>query len=140
MTPRFLLDTNAVSALHWPVVPRRLPERIEAHEGEIAIASLVWHELRYGCELLPPSRRRAALESFLHDVVRPSFAVLDYDDRAAVWHATERARLVRAGLTPAFVDGQIAAIAVVNGLTLVTDNLDDFAHFKGLRVENWLAG
>jgi predicted nucleic acid-binding protein len=36
-----------------------------------------------------------------------------------------------------FVDGQIAAIAQVRGLVLVTTNERDFARFKTLRVENW---
>lgn len=35
------------------------------------------------------------------------------------------------------VDSQIAAIAVVNGLTMVTGNTADFADFTALRVENW---
>ena len=69
----------------------------------------------------------------------PHVEMLDYDDRAADWHATERARLVRAGLTPAFVEGQIAAVARVNGLTLITDNIKDFSNFAELRVESWLA-
>lgn len=37
------------------------------------------------------------------------------------------------------LDGQIAAIAVVNNLTLVTRNTDDFVDFAGLTVENWFA-
>jgi len=35
------------------------------------------------------------------------------------------------------VDGQIAAIAHVNDLTLVTVNVRDFARFKNFVVENW---
>ena len=37
-----------------------------------------------------------------------------------------------------FVDGQIAAIACVNDLVLVTANKVDFRGFKGLRVEGWI--
>jgi len=36
-----------------------------------------------------------------------------------------------------FVDGQIAAIANVNGLILVTRNIDDFKPFLRLKIENW---
>ena len=36
-----------------------------------------------------------------------------------------------------YADGQIAAIAYVNELTLVTVNVKDFARFKGVEVENW---
>jgi tRNA(fMet)-specific endonuclease VapC len=35
------------------------------------------------------------------------------------------------------VDGEIAAIACVNDLTLVTANAKDFTRFKDLDVENW---
>ena len=35
------------------------------------------------------------------------------------------------------VDGQIAAIARVNELVLVTVNVKDFARFKDVEVENW---
>ncbi|MEA3360272.1 MAG: VapC toxin family PIN domain ribonuclease, partial [Thermodesulfobacteriota bacterium] len=63
--------------------------------------------------------------------------ILPYDDRAAEWHAKERARLSAKGATPSFVDGQIAAIASVNGLVLVTRNVDDFKTFLDLKLENW---
>ena len=63
--------------------------------------------------------------------------ILPYDRGAAVWHAEERARLVSQGRTSAFMDGQIAAIAIVNHLILVTRNTQDFADFAGLTVENW---
>jgi len=38
-----------------------------------------------------------------------------------------------------YADGQIAAVAVVNALALVTANIRDFLLVKGLRVENWWA-
>lgn len=111
--------------------------RLRDHDGEMAIPALVWHELRFGCERLARSRRREAIERYLDEVVVISLPVLDYDQRAAHWHALERARLVAAGRTPPFVDGQIAAIARVNDLILVTFNTADFQNFKGLRVRSW---
>lgn len=104
----------------------------------MAIASIVWHELRFGCARLPVSRRREAIERYLGDVVLASFPILDYDRAAAEWHARERIRLEAAGKTPPFVDGQIAAIASVNDLVLVTADKADFRGFKGLRVEGWV--
>jgi tRNA(fMet)-specific endonuclease VapC len=62
--------------------------------------------------------------------------VLPYDEHAASWHARERARLTKRGKPPSFVDGQIAAVAAVNGLTLVTRNVRDFVAFA-VRVESW---
>lgn len=35
------------------------------------------------------------------------------------------------------MDGQVAAIAHVNDLILMTANVKDFSRFKDLRVENW---
>ena len=63
--------------------------------------------------------------------------ILSYDDGAAEWHAKERVRLTLKGLTPTFVDGQIAAISAVNGLILVTRNVNDFKQFLRLKVQNW---
>ena len=137
MSLKYLLDTNLVSEPLRPRPSRTVLRRLASHEGETAIASIVWHELQFGCARLPASRRREAIERFLTDVVLASFPVLDYDRAAAEWHARERVRLAAAGKTPPFVDGQIAAIACVNDLVLVTANKADFRGFKGLRVEGW---
>ena len=107
------------------------------HQSGVAIASVVWHELRYGCERMPPSTKRAAIATYLEHVVAATMPILDYDARAADWHAGERVRLEGTGRTPPFRDGQIAAVAAVNDLVLVTANARDFSGFKGLRVETW---
>ena len=133
----YLLDTNIVSEPLRPRPADGIMRRLRQYDGEIAIPSPVWHELRFGCTRLPPSRRRDAVERYIETVVLQSFPVLDYDLDAADWHARERARLVAAGKTPPFVDGQIAAIACVNDLTLVTSNLDDFREFGELKVQSW---
>ena len=137
MTLGYLLDTSIVSA---PISMRphsALLERLNEHGSECAIAAPVWHELTYGCRRLPRGKRRATLEAYLRDVVQASFPILAYDEAAATWHGEERARLDALGRPAPFVDGQIAAIAQVHGLVLVTTNDKDFARFKGLRVENW---
>ncbi len=137
MTAKFLLDTNVISEPLRPQPSAGIMRRLREHEGEMAIPALVWHELRFGCARLARSRRRAAIESYLDDVVRESFPILEYDWQAADWHGLERARLAAAGRTPPFVDGQIAAVAHVNDLVLITANKADFNDFKGLRVKRW---
>jgi tRNA(fMet)-specific endonuclease VapC len=137
MTTRFLLDTNVVSEPLRPQPSPGVMRRLRDYDGEIAIPVPVWHELRFGCARLARSRRREAIERYLDDVVAVSMPVVDYDQRAADWHALERARLVATGRTPPFVDGQIAAIARVNDLILVTSNRADFRDFKGVRVRSW---
>ena len=137
MTLKYLLDTNVVSEPLRPEPAPGILRGISRHEGEMAIPSIVWHELQFGCLRLPKSHRRTAIERYLQDVVLASFPILDYDRVAAEWHAVERARLSAAGKTPPFIDGQIAAIAQVNELVLVTSNKGDFAGFKRLRLTSW---
>ena len=133
----YLLDTNVVSEPLRPEASEGVVRKLRIHGEESAIPAPVWHELRFGCARLPPSRRRDTLERYLEDVVLASFPVLDYDQEAADWHARQRARLVAAGQTPPYVDGQIAAIAHVNDLIVVTSNDRDFEDFQGIRVERW---
>lgn len=137
MTLKFLLDTTIVSAPIAREPNRRIVKRLEQQSAHCAIAAPVWHELVYGASRLPAGARRRALEDYLHEVVRRSFPVLAYDEAAAEWHGKERARLEEAGRTPPFVDGQIAAIAFTQGLTLVTANTRDFRPFVGLASADW---
>jgi tRNA(fMet)-specific endonuclease VapC len=137
VSPIYLLDTNIISEPLRPAPNQQILERLKRHEAEIVIASVVWHELLYGLYRLPRSAKRSAIEKYLIEVIGPTIPVLPYDTRAAQWHAAERARLVALGRTPPFADGQIAAIAQVNNLILVTANTTDFAMFEGLQAENW---
>ena len=137
MSIRFLLDTSIVSSPISKVPDPELLAQQEAHGNECAIAAPVWHELTFGCKRLPDGKRREAIEAYLEDVVLASFPVLGYDAAAAQWHGIERARLEALGRPPPYVDGQIAAIAHVNDLTLVTLNVKDFSRFEGIDVERW---
>lgn len=133
---RFLLDTNVVSEAVKPSPDRGVVAHLSDAEGVAALSAVTWHELQYGTRRLPDGRRREALEVFVHSLPA-RFPVLPYDQRAADWHARERARLTRMGLQPPFADAQIAAIAATNGLLLVTRNVGDFSDFGGLDVVSW---
>ena len=134
----YLLDTNVVSEPLRPGPNAAIVRRLHNHGHESAIPAPVWHELRFGCSRLPHSQRRDVIERYIEGVVLAVFPVLEYGQEAADRHATERARLTASGKTPPFVDGQIAAIAIVHGLTLVTLNAKDFHEFADLRVESWI--
>lgn len=135
---RYLLDTNILSEPTRPDPHPFVLEQIHRHRKRICTATPVWHELLFGVRRLPASRRRQRLEAYLREVVQASMDILPYDAEAAHQHAEERARLTGIGKTPAFVDGQIAAIAQVHGLVLVTHNVSHFASFRELAVEDWL--
>ncbi len=137
MTLRYLLDTNIVSVPISKKPITAVVEKLRRHDEQCAIAAPVWHELKYGCERMPRGKRRTALEDYLTNVVRAAFTILPYDDASATRHAIERARLEPEGTPSPFVDGQIAAIAQVNGLILVTRNTSDFVRYQGLELEDW---
>lgn len=133
---QFLLDTNVVSEV-MRIAPHPFVLRTwEDNRSELVIAATTWHELLFGIAKLPVSERRQRKESFLVEL-SGWLPILPYDQAAADWHAFERSRLVAIGKTPAYLDGQIAAVAAVNQLTLVTANTSDFKHFKGLEVVDW---
>ncbi len=127
---KFLLDTNVVSEPLRPKPNARLVARLRRHQHDLAIASLVWHELWFGSQRLVPSVKRDTIEKYLQEVVALSMPILPYDARA---------RLTKLGKTPPFVDGQIISIARVHNLILVTLNLTDYAAFEGVSVEDWSA-
>jgi tRNA(fMet)-specific endonuclease VapC len=133
----FLLDTSIVSVPVMKEPSKRVLRKLEQNGANCAISAPVWHELVYGMSRLPAGKKRVALEAYLHDVVRTAFPILPYDDIAAEWHGRERARLEEDGRTAPFIDGQIAAIAHTQGLTLVTANTKDFHRFAGLETVDW---
>ncbi len=133
----YVLDTNIISEMIKKQPDSRVMHRIELHQNEIATTAPVWHELNFGYEKLPFSKKKDIIKTFLENVIKQSLEILSYDEKAAEWHARERARLSAKGMTPPFVDGQIASIAFVNNATLVTRNTRDFNFFSNLSIKNW---
>jgi tRNA(fMet)-specific endonuclease VapC len=134
----FLLDTNIFAALSQKKPDRGVERSFARHSGDVVTASVVLHEMAFGIERMPRSRRRNELERFMSDVVG-GIRILPYGERAARWHAAERARLEALGRSVALADGQIAGVAAIHDATLVTANLVHFESFQGLQVVNWLA-
>lgn len=137
MGMKYLLDTNILSELSKDKPDVNVVDKINRYGEHCATAALVIHEIQYGIQRLPAGKLKENLQLFLQQLERYQFQVLSYDKAAAQYHAAERARLVAKGLTPAFADGQIAAIAATNNLILVTRNTKDFENFKHLSLENW---
>lgn len=137
MTIRYLLDTNVLSEAIKSHPNEKTLKRLSEHDGELATCSVVWHELSYGAARLAASKKRRAIEAYLEEAVRGTLPILPYEQEAATWHAKERARLSKSGRPPAAADGQIAAIAHVNDLIVVTANVKDFRRFKDLVLEDW---
>jgi tRNA(fMet)-specific endonuclease VapC len=137
MNLRFLLDTNIISEPRKRNPNAAVLAKLKQYDGAVGIASVVWHEVWFGCRHLPQSHRRREIEGYLINVILPTMPILPYDAEGAKWHASERVRLSSIGQSPSFVDGQIAAVASTNNLILVTRNITDFENFADLSLENW---
>ena len=61
---KFLLDTNILSEPICPEPIEHVLEKLEQHE--IATATVVRHEMLFGCQRLPVSRKRQKLEQYLN--------------------------------------------------------------------------
>lgn len=133
---RYLLDTNILSEACKPTPNANVIAKLAEHRDIMGLAAQTLYELQRGVNLLPDGRRRTHISNYVEGI-RATLPILPYDEAAACWQATEIVRLKNIGITPSFVDMQIAALAVVNGLVLVTRNVQDFQHFEGLRLENW---
>jgi len=133
----YLLDSEVLSEPTKSVPNVGVLDKLEQFGPSVCTAAVVIHELRFGAASLPEGKQKAALTAYLNGLLAHPIVVLPYDEEAALYHATERARLKGLGYNASFADGQIAAIAKVSGLALATRYPARFQHFQGLRVENW---
>ncbi|MEQ1637544.1 MAG: type II toxin-antitoxin system VapC family toxin [Methylococcales bacterium] len=133
----YLLDSNILSEPAKLKPSDKVLQHFADYDGQYATAAIVWHELVYGCELLAASKRKSQLQSYLAMLLDSGLIILPFDQAAADWYTKERARLHRLGKPCAYADGEIAAIAATQNLTLVTRNTLDFEHFQYLNLENW---
>lgn len=132
---RYLLDTNILSELTRPQPHAKVLAALRLNWQLSVTTSITWHELQFGVRRLPASKRRNQLEQFLLNLA--GLPILAYDQRVATRHAAARAWLESRGKCMSHVDGQIAAVAEVHGLTVVTRNLADFQQYPDIRLENW---
>jgi tRNA(fMet)-specific endonuclease VapC len=120
----------------YPNANKIRAEPFHGNENEFALPSVVLDELRYGWLKMNAGKKKDDIGHYLQTVVSV-LPVFDYDTKAAHIHAQLRADSEKAGKTLPFVDGQIAAIAVSHGLTLVTRNTKDFSDIAQLQLTNW---
>jgi tRNA(fMet)-specific endonuclease VapC len=86
--------------------------------------------------VLPKARRRKHHEKKQEKFLRP-YATLPFDNAAAKVFGRIRAELEQQGLPIGPYDLQIAAIAMVHDLIVVTHNLKEFERIKDLKIEDW---
>ncbi len=129
---QYLLDTNiCVFFLRGKL---KLDEIIKEKGTENCfISELTVFELKYGAENSDnPKKSHKAVTNFINGLsVIPIFGIVDK-------YAQEKVRLRKNG-TPMYdeFDLMIGLTAMVNNLTLVTDNIKDFKFLNNLNIDNW---
>lgn len=130
---RYLLDTNVVinylNRRSLVLIDRFLATPTD----DIVLCSVVRAELRYGAMRSRDPQRTIARQLQLLD----RFLSLPFCDQAADIFGEQRARLAKLGTPIGTRDLQIAAIALVHDLVLVTHNVREFERVQGLAIEDW---
>ncbi len=127
-----MLDTNICIYL-IKKQPKEVARRFEQLSvGDVVMSAITYAELQYGVAAsADPERERANLENLVEDI-----PVAPFDAAAATAYGPTR--LATRDSRADHLDKLIAAHAAALGVTLVTNNVRDFAKYPGVGVENWL--
>jgi tRNA(fMet)-specific endonuclease VapC len=131
---KYLLDTNTcVHYLRYRNASPVAARLASAQPGEVVLCSVVVGELLFGVL----RSKNVAKSSADVKAFRVGFLSLPFDDRSAEEYAKIRADLAAKGTPIGPNDTLIAAVALANGLTLVTHNTAEFSRVVGLTLEDW---
>lgn len=124
MSPKYMLDTNICIFL-MKNTPKAVVERFSQHfVGEIVMSAITWAELQRGLGIYQSQADFDKLSAVIK--------VVPFDDKAGEMFG----KMMQTGKFKACFDTLIACHALSLGLTIVTNNVDDFEGF-GLVVEDW---
>jgi tRNA(fMet)-specific endonuclease VapC len=129
----YVLDTNSVILLMAKRSEILVRTILGKNEGEIAIPSIVVHELHFGIrQSQKVHENRETLRLLLND-----FPIIAFDEDDARISGEVRSELARVGTPIGPYDVLIAGQARARGLTVVTNNVREFNRVKNLTVEDW---
>jgi len=137
----YLLDTNVVSELTRPEPESRLVMWLDSvDEDQLRLSVATVAELRFGVARLPASRRKRALDHWLHDELLDRFSgrVLPVDTDVALAWGDITSERQKAGRPISAMDAMLAATARVHGLALVTRSGSDFIGSLGDVINPWV--
>jgi predicted nucleic acid-binding protein len=130
-----VLDTNVLSALMRREADQTVVTWLDLQPSEsVWTTAVTVFEIRFGLELLAPSRRKRQLEDAFSRAVDEDFQgrILPFDYEAAREAAIRAAEGRAAGRSVDFRDIEIAGIVSARRATLATRNA---RHFQDLRIE-----
>jgi len=130
-----VLDTNVLSALMRREADQTVVTWLDLQPSEsVWTTSVTVFEIRFGLELLAPSRRKRQLEDAFSRAVDEDFQgrILPFDHEAASEAARLAAERRAVGRSVDFRDIEIAGIVSARRATLATRNA---RHFQDLRIK-----
>lgn len=127
---KFLLDTNAIIAMHKHQVFRDKLQQYHVHD--IAISVITQYELYYGAFNGSPQH----LHHNLQKIAQIPFAVLDFTHNDAKQAAQIRQATKNQPIGA--YDLLIAAQAIERQLVLITHNTREFIRVPNLQLDDWL--
>jgi tRNA(fMet)-specific endonuclease VapC len=133
MEPRYLLDTNICIYIRQKRPEEVLRRFRKLRLGEAVLSVITYGELLYGAA---KSEQRVEGLERLRELVH-FLPALSLPETAAEAYGTIRAELESKGELIRNNDLWIAAHAVAEGLTLVTNNEREFRRVRGLKIQNW---
>lgn len=132
---KYLLDTNTC-VRHLNQRSKAITEHLHSTpESDLAVCSVVKAELYFGA--MKSQHPEATL--IKQQAFAERFVSLPFGDAAALVYGRIRAELEQAGTPIGPNDLMIAAIALANGLTLITHNTREFGRVPDLKIEDWEA-
>jgi tRNA(fMet)-specific endonuclease VapC len=130
---KYLLDTNTCIRYINGRAPKIREHMLTIEDTDIVISTVTMGEMYAGsAKSQTPERSRAKQDAFF---IR--FTKLPFDEAAADAFGRIRAELERSGTPIGPYDMQIAAIALVHNLVLVTHNTGEFRRINGLQLADW---
>ena len=133
-----MLDTNVLSELLRPQADARVVAFINSLADPV-VSVIVFHELAFGVEKLPPGQRKARLSAGI-DEVRHRFKerTVPVDAEVARIAGNLRAAEAVSGFAADGMDSLVAASAIVAAARLATRNTKDFARMGIELVNPWM--
>jgi len=128
----FMLDTD-ISSYTIRRRPESLAQQFERHADAICVSVVTAAELRFGVEKSRSAKLAELVENFLERL-----SILDWTNAVTPHYARIRAALERVGKPIGNADLMIAAHAVSEGATVITNNVRHFADVPGLKVQEWI--
>ena len=126
-----VLDTNVVSEVMKPSPSAAVLAWLnQQNSARLHLSCVSLGEIEYGLRILPDGGRRRDLQERFRRFVASAFVsrVLGYDELAARSYGEIMAARKVLGRPMSVPDGQIAAIAKVNGGAVATRNIGHFEH------------